>query len=205
VDPRSVGAAYDIAAAQFRSDLSTQSDSRIALEQWAARVASGGRILDVGCGAGPATRWLEAAGYQVLSLDISAEMLRLTREGRLGAWTALADMRALPAATAAFDGLTALFSLLHIPKAEAPRVVAEFRRVVKPGGAVLIAMVRGQGDQVEATEWAAGRAMHFSGYQETELAALLAAHGFQPAGGHLGQSVFHGQPEEHLYLYGWAV
>ena len=33
------------------------------------------RVLDMGCGVGQFTHWLQAAGYEVLGIDRSAEML----------------------------------------------------------------------------------------------------------------------------------
>lgn len=200
-----VAAGYDWAADQFPAELSAESDSRLALERWAPAAPAGGTVLDVGCGAGRASRWLAAHGFRVLSLDLSPEMLRRTRAGRPAAWTAVSDMRALPVARGAAGGLTAFFSVTHIPKAAAPPVFAEFRRVVAPGGALLVAMVGGEGDEEEAAAWAGGAVMHFSGYREAELRALFEGHGFAVFGTHSSESEFHGKLEQHLFMFGRAV
>lgn len=196
-----VAAGYNFAAPQFKSGLAPDSPSRAALEKWAPLLPPGARVLDVGCGAGRATRWLESRGFSVLSLDLSTAMLRRTLAGRPGAWAALADMNALPVVPAALDGLTAFFSVTHILKAEVPLVLAGFRRALKPGGAILIAVVRGEGESDEAADWAGGRVLHFSGFVESELAALLADAGFRVIGSHTGESVFHGELETHLFLF----
>ncbi len=162
-------------------------------------------MLDVGCGAGRASRWLEAHGYQVLSLDLSPEMLRRTRAGRPAAWTAVSDMRALPVASGAMAGVTAFFSVTHVPKGEAPLVFKEFRRVAAPGGALLVAMVGGEGDEEESADWAGGAVMHFSGYREPELRALFESSGFAVFGTHSSESEFHGKLEQHLFMFGRAA
>src|SRR4051812_39968572 len=44
-----------------------------------------GRIVELGCGAGAATRALVGAGYDVIAIDASAAMLRLARRNEAGA------------------------------------------------------------------------------------------------------------------------
>ena len=200
----SVSAGYDVAAHEFPAELSADSESRVALERWAPALPAQGRVLDVGCGAGRASRWLEAQGYNVMSLDLSLEMLRRTKAGRAHALAALADMRALPVASGGFAGLTAFFSVTHIPKAEVPTVFGEFRRVLKPGGALLVGMVVGEAEGEEQAEWAGGQVMHFSAFVEPELRGLFAASGFSVTGKHTGASHFHGQLERHLFMFGRA-
>jgi ubiquinone/menaquinone biosynthesis C-methylase UbiE len=177
----------------------------VALERWAPSLPAGGRVADVGCGAGRATRWLEAHGFSVLSVDLSTEMLRRTRAGRPRAPAALADMRALPSARGGFDGLAAFFSLTHIPKSEAPAVLGEFRRILKPAGGLLVAIVAGEDEGEETTDWAGGHALHFSAFTRPELAGLLASAGFTVSGLQTGESHFHGQPEKHLYMFARAA
>ncbi|MBI3763647.1 MAG: class I SAM-dependent methyltransferase [Chloroflexi bacterium] len=196
-----VAAAYDFAAPQFKSDLAPDSTSRAALEKWSALLSPGARVMDVGCGAGRATRWLEEFGCAVLSLDLSTEMLRRTGEGRPGARVALADMLSLPVTPESFDGLTAFFSVTHIPKVEVPRVLNGFHRALKPGGALLVAVVRGEEEGEEAHHWTGGHVLHFSAFDEAELATLLEAAGFCVIGGHGGEAVFHGQWEKHIFMF----
>jgi ubiquinone/menaquinone biosynthesis C-methylase UbiE len=57
-----------------------------------------------------------------------------------------ADMRALPLARASIGGLLAFYSLIHVPRAELGPVLAEFRRVLRGGGRVLVSAHEGQGE-----------------------------------------------------------
>ncbi|OMH24726.1 hypothetical protein BKD30_07595 [Tersicoccus phoenicis] len=45
----------------------------------------------------------------------------------------------------AFDGVLSWYSTIHTPDAELPRVLAQVRRIVKPGGHVLLAFQAGSG------------------------------------------------------------
>ena len=98
----------------------------------------GRRVLEVGCGAGPLTAWLVDQGAAVTAVDVSPAMKRLAEE-RVGhdATILLADL-AQPlsfAADATFDLVVASLVLHYLEDWEPP--LREFRRVLKPDGAVL--------------------------------------------------------------------
>ena len=102
------------------------------------------RVLDVGSGPGRATaamrrRWPKA---QVLSLDLALPMLRQARSRdrwqplRRGVDRLCADARALPLAD---DSIDVLFSNLCLQWVEdLPAVFAGFRRVLRPGGLLMV-------------------------------------------------------------------
>jgi SAM-dependent methyltransferase len=88
-----------------------------------------GRILDAGCGIGHSFR--ELAPRETVGVDVDAASLAgQPRE------THVADMRALPFAPASFDGVLSVQSIEHVPDPE--RAVAEFARVLRPGGTAVI-------------------------------------------------------------------
>jgi SAM-dependent methyltransferase len=98
------------------------------------------RVLEVGTGT--AQMWLRnrdriPRGWRIVLSDFSDGILR---EGQ-AALTPLGhhfeaaqlDAQALPFAAATFDAIVANHMLYHVP--DVPRALAEFRRVLKPGGA----------------------------------------------------------------------
>jgi SAM-dependent methyltransferase len=111
-------------------------DTSEACARFLAGVPVGGRILDAGCGAGRDSAYFLGQGYVVTSCDLSPEMARLARE-RTGL-----DVRVLDLAEAAweaeFDGVWAMASLLHLPRAAVGRAVANLGRALLPGGTLLV-------------------------------------------------------------------
>ncbi|MFI6907106.1 class I SAM-dependent methyltransferase [Nonomuraea sp. NPDC050394] len=101
---------------------------------------SGRRILDAGCGSGPLLSALRDRGAIVTGVDVSAGMLELARR-RLGAD---ADLRVADLAGPlafpddAFDDVIASL-VLHYLQDWGP-TLAELRRVLKPGGRLLVSV-----------------------------------------------------------------
>jgi SAM-dependent methyltransferase len=92
------------------------------------------RVLEVGCGTGYFARELEARyRWRVVALDLGFEGLAHGR--RLGIGNLVqADMRALPCAAASFDAVVSMDVIVHLPRGQEGLVLAEFTRVLKPGG-----------------------------------------------------------------------
>ncbi|WP_377641342.1 class I SAM-dependent methyltransferase [Oryzobacter terrae] len=99
---------------------------------------SGRRVLDAGCGSGPLTESLRDRGALVTGVDVSAAMVDLARE-RLGddADLRVADLAApLPFPDASFDDVVASLVLHYLEDWSGP--LAELRRVLRPGGRLLL-------------------------------------------------------------------
>lgn len=98
-----------------------------------------GRVLEVGVGTG-LNLGHYAEGTQVTGIDLSARMLAVARERaeRLGRAVDLrtGDAEALDLADASFDSVVISFALSTIP--DHRRALAEARRVLLPGGRLLV-------------------------------------------------------------------
>jgi SAM-dependent methyltransferase len=104
--------------------------------------APGARWLDAACGPGLVARGLAPRVGEVQGVDMTPAMVDLARreaerEGAANAVFSVGDATALDFEPASFDGAVTRFSLHHIPMPG--RVVAELTRVVRPGGAIVLA------------------------------------------------------------------
>lgn len=151
----------------------------------ARAVRPGGIVLDLGCGIGFDVARLEAAGLTAVGIDPSAVMLdhaRTRTDDGERRRLARADGARLPFRSASLDGCRIERVLQHV---EDPAVVvAEVRRVLRPGGFVaafepdhtscrVASDAGGAGDDFL---WKAMRARHKA--IGAELPALLQDHGF---------------------------
>ncbi|MER3512990.1 MAG: methyltransferase type 11 [Chloroflexota bacterium] len=137
------------------------------------------RILDAGCGTGGALTFLKDFGH-VVGIDQMCLALeyaqRRRQEGEHHAPLAQASVTALPFADASFDLVTSFDVLYHLGVADDDAALAEFHRVLRPGGRLLL--------RLPAHEWLRGQhdaAVHTRHrYTRKEIAAKLARCGLVP-------------------------
>lgn len=94
-------------------------------------------LLDAGCGAGMFCEMAAEKGVNATGLDVSSGMIGLARQRAPRAVFFEAEMEAVPFVDASFDAVTMLNSLHHA--GDPQRVLAEARRVLRPGGRLAVA------------------------------------------------------------------
>lgn len=98
-----------------------------------------GTVLDAACGTGRYAAYLAAYGHRVVGVDSSPDMLARARLRVPDAEFLLGDLHRLPLASDAADIIVCALALTHLP-ALGP-VMAEFARVLRPGGHLVISDV----------------------------------------------------------------
>jgi ubiquinone/menaquinone biosynthesis C-methylase UbiE len=174
---RRVSAAYDQVASAYAERNTTMPASYLELgSRFLALAEAGVRVLDAGCGAGRDLGWLLSQGANAIGGDLSVGMLSQARQHAAGRLLRL-DMRYLPFDDGVVGGVWCSASLLHLPKRDAPRALAEMHRILAPRGPLLLAIQEGEGEGWES--WPYGTVERlFARYRPDEAEALLAAAGF---------------------------
>ncbi|MHA6761531.1 class I SAM-dependent DNA methyltransferase [Streptacidiphilus sp. PAMC 29251] len=143
--------AYDAAAPlyaqQFRDELRDRPLDRAMLSAFAevARAGGDGRVADLGCGPGHITAHLDELGLAAFGVDASSAMVELARQAHPGLRFDVGSMAALDIADGTLDGVLARWSIIHTPPRELPVILAEFHRVLAPGGHLLVGFSAGDG------------------------------------------------------------
>lgn len=111
-----------------------------------APIKNGECVLDVACGTGPST--IEAASLvgesgRVIGIDIAPGMLRFAREKAEGAGLRNVEFHQMDAENlefrdSTFDVVICQFGLIHFPNRLG--ALAEMRRVLRPGGRVVLSV-----------------------------------------------------------------
>jgi SAM-dependent methyltransferase len=122
------------------------------LEQFAVRVHGLGPVCDLGCGPGHVARYLHERGVPVHGIDLSPAMIAHARRLNPGIDFTQGNMLALDVGDAVWGGIVAFYSLIHIPRADLSTVLGELKRVLRPGGVLLLAFHRGD-DTIHLDEW----------------------------------------------------
>ncbi|MGV9703609.1 class I SAM-dependent methyltransferase [Streptomyces sp. NPDC003483] len=97
----------------------------------------GGRVADLGCGPGHVTAHLDGLGLAAFGVDASPAMIELARQAYPELRFDVGSMTALDLPDGTLDGVLSRWSVIHTPPRELPAILAEFHRVLAPGGHLL--------------------------------------------------------------------
>ena len=166
MDTRSeeVRAAYDATAEAYAAAFPTTEPEHpldlAMVDDLVARVLAGGgrQVLDAGCGTGRMSRYLADRGCSVRGVDLSPGMLAVARREHPSLSFAEGSLTALPVGDASVDGVLAWYSVIHLTDDELPVALGEMRRVLRPGGYLLLASQKGEG------EWDVGERLRALGH-----------------------------------------
>ncbi|MFF3566114.1 class I SAM-dependent DNA methyltransferase [Streptomyces sp. NPDC002574] len=141
--------AYDAVATTyadlFRDELRGRPLDRAVLSAFAEVVSAGGndRVADLGCGPGHVTAHLAELGLAPSGVDASPAMITLARQAHPHLRFDVGSMAALDIADGALGGVLSRWSIIHTPPHELAPVLAEFHRVLAPGGHLLVGFSAG--------------------------------------------------------------
>jgi SAM-dependent methyltransferase len=162
-------------------------------------VPSRGAALDLGCGTGTkATVYLAREFDTVTAVDISPRSIEVARQRVPGVEFVAADMTRVEFPPAAFDLVTALYSVLHVPADEQPGLVARVASWLAPGGVFLFDVGLHPGDQRE-DDWL-GVPMYWSSLGRAATLSMVTDAGLQVVAADVESKVEDGQEANFLWV-----
>ena len=97
------------------------------------------RIIDVCCGTGYQVKMLTRNGFSAVGIDLSSEMLAVSRRGRWKAPCFKQDATAIDYPDQSFDLVLITMALHEKDPASRQKILTEMDRILLPGGHLLIA------------------------------------------------------------------
>ncbi|GAA4848781.1 class I SAM-dependent methyltransferase [Saccharopolyspora rosea] len=177
--------AYDAVAVRYaefaRDELAGLPLDRAVLAAFAelARTTGAGPVAELGCGPGRVTAHLRDLGLDVFGVDLSPVMIDLARQAHPDLRFEVGSMDSLDLADGELHGIVSWYSVIHIPPRELPAYFTEFRRVLAPGGHLLLAFFESEGGPVAAFDHAVATAYR---WPIDDLAGLADEAGFVEVG-----------------------
>jgi len=154
------------------------------------------RILDVGCGTGRWVRRYLALGHRPTGVDATPGMLRIARQQGTAPPLLAGEAFRLPFPDAAFDCVTDVTVVQHIPTDLQRKALGEMVRVLKPGGRlILFELIRGKGahifprtpqDWIQQASQAGAKSIGWFGQEFLLFDRVFAAAVHKVAGQHSG-------------------
>lgn len=133
---------------------SVHPSDRQLVDTWSNEVR--GRVLDAGCGPGHWTAYLAGRGLDVYGVDVVPAFLEHARATCPDVRFDLQSIDRLDAPDGSLGGILSWFSTIHHEPSAISTPVAEFARVLRPGGRLVLGYF--DGDVCEPFEHAVARA-----------------------------------------------
>jgi SAM-dependent methyltransferase len=179
----SLKAGYTQVAAEYVTRIFNELDhkplDRQFLDRFAEQVREIGPACDMGCGPGHVARYLHSQGLPVCGVDLSPGMIEQARRLNPEIEFKTGNMMSLEIEDEHWGGIAVFYSIIHIPREEVVRSLRELKRVLRPGGTLLLAFHIGQ-EVVHLDEfWGEAVSLDFFFFQPDEMVDYLEAAGFE--------------------------
>lgn len=125
-------------AEKFKDEMDDKPFDRDCLDQLAREVSELGPICDMGCGPGQIARYLHRKGVKTLGVDLSSKMVAEAQRLNPEIPFHQGDMLSLPDEDNSWGGIAAFYCIIHIPREQVVDALREMKRVLKPGGVLLV-------------------------------------------------------------------
>ena len=176
--------AYDLLAekyhALFKDELSQKAYDRKLIDNYAQYFSPFSIIYDVGCGpSGHIGKYLFDKGLNVMGIDISEKCIDIARNYNRDMTFKRMDMMNLQVDDQSIDGIIAFYSIIHTPKENIDKIFQEFKRALKIGGKVMLAVKEGKGEGLEDHILDSDMSIYFSYFTKKEVETYFISNGFK--------------------------
>ena len=174
---------YDAVAAdyarRYKDEMDDKPFDRDGLDRLAREVGDLGPICDLGCGPGQIARYLHRQGVDTLGVDLSPNMVAEAQRLNPAIPFHQGDMLSLPDADASWGGIAAFYCIIHIPRGQVVGALREMKRVLRPGGVLLLTFHIG--DEIKHLDewWEKPVNLDFAFFQPKEMESWLTEAGFE--------------------------
>jgi SAM-dependent methyltransferase len=176
-----VQASYDVVADEYVrrifEELEHKPLDRQLLNGFAAKTQAIGPVCDMGCGPGHVTRYLHERGLQIIGIDLSPVMVHHARRLNPEIEFRQGDMRSPDIDDGTLGGIVAFYSIIHIPRPDVVSVLGELKRVLRPGGLLLLAFHIGDDVLHMDDWWGQNVSLDFVFFRPEEMARFLESAG----------------------------
>ena len=169
---------YNAIAKRYLAERTRESVDVRLLDDFIEQLPANANILDAGCGAGVPVGQILSERFKVTGVDFSEAQIELARKNVPNATFLCEDMTKLNFPDNNFDGITSYYAIIHIPREEHQSLLANFYRMLKPGGLALLCLgAEHLVDDVD--ENYLGARMYWSHYDSETYLTILQGIGFQ--------------------------
>lgn len=137
-----------------------------------------GKLLDLGCGGGqPVTAYFSEKGFDVVGVDVSANMIEIARREIPGGQFFESDMVDCTFNPQEFDVIISLFAIIHVPQDRQRLLFKKMHAWLKPAGVSYLTLGYREEKELIKDDWH-GVKMIWSTFSQQQYLELLIDVGF---------------------------
>jgi ubiquinone/menaquinone biosynthesis C-methylase UbiE len=178
-----VQSGYDRVAEEYArhlyNELQHKPLDRELLDRFAERVRGKGLVCDLGCGPGQVARYLHDKRVEVCGADLSPGMVEQAQRLNPGIEFTQGNMLGLPVEDESWAGIAAFYAIVNFPPADLAAVMREMRRVLRPGGSLLLSFHIGEQIEHVSDLWGRAVSLDFYFFGVEQVTTELLAAGFE--------------------------
>jgi ubiquinone/menaquinone biosynthesis C-methylase UbiE len=137
---KTVKEGYNSIADRYLAERTRDSEDVRLLSDFIERLPANANVLDAGCGAGIPISQMLNEHFNVTGVDFSESQIELAKKNVPNVKFLCEDMTKMNFAENTFDGITSYYAIIHIPREEHQSLLANFHRMLKPGGFALLCL-----------------------------------------------------------------
>lgn len=168
---------YNAMASEYLASRAMKAADMRALDEFIQRLPANAKVLDAGCGAGIPVAKKLSEQLDVTGVDFSEKQIELAKSNVPGATFLCRDMTELDFPEGVFDGICSFYAIIHIPREEHRGLLANFFRMLKPGGIALLCL-GAENLENDTEEDFHGQRMYWSHYDARTYQEILKEIGF---------------------------
>ena len=180
---RDTQTSYDRVAVEygerFKDEMDDKPFDRDCLDRLTREVGDLGLICDMGCGPGQIARYLHRQGVQTIGVDLSTNMVAEAQRLNPDIHFHQGNMLSLPDPDNSWGGIAAFYCIIHIPRVQIVDALLEMKRVLKPGGILLVTFHVGTEVKHLDEWWDKPVNLNFAFYLPSEMEGWLRAAEFE--------------------------
>ena len=176
--------AYDKTAVKyhvnFKNEIEQKEYDRLLLERFSSSLNKNSLVCDAGCGPSvQAGKYLLGKGHRIIGIDISKRCIDIASSYMPEIDFKVMDMIKTDFKNDTFDGIISFYSIIHTPKKYLNKMFAEFNRILKPQGKLLVVVKKGIGEGIIDDDWYEGNKIYFTNFLEYEIINLITNNNFK--------------------------
>lgn len=154
----------------FKNEIIQKEYDRFLLDKFSDMLRVDSLICDAGCGpSGHIGKYLVDKGHKVRGIDISQRCIDIATSYNPEIDFNVMDIMNTNFKNDSFDAIVSFYSIIYTPKEYINKIFAEFSRILKRNGKLLIVVKKGTNEGIIDDEWYEGNKVYFTHFIENEL------------------------------------